>query len=152
MIIVADFNTFPTSSCTMLIYRNTLKGIYENFSENVDTNPVPNTYERALLKPLKNNKTLFFFFLSFLTLAKIFGSSGTHTPLTPYRAELMREEMKYHYLRGKHTSVHTRPNCSLTHLSARIYICIYTICFLSPKSVLNCSQKLSYIKACICLF
>lgn len=35
-------------------------------------------------------------------------------PLTPYRAELMQEEMKYHYLRDKHTSVHTHTK-PLTH-------------------------------------
>lgn len=54
-----------------------------------------------------------------------------HTPLTPYRAELMQEEMKYHYLRGKHTSVHTHTNHSLTH--AHTYTSTYTTFVFFPS-------------------
>ena len=79
----------------------------------------------------------------------------TYTPLTPYRAELMQEEMKYHYLRGKHTSVHTHTNHSftLTHPRIHVYIYIYTSCSPPQKNQLNSAQEYSPdIKDHICLF
>lgn len=73
------------------------------------------------------------------------------TQLTPYRPKLMQEEMKYHHLRGKHTSVHTHETRSLTDTHA--YICMYTSYFAPEKNALNSAlQYCPNIKAHICLF
>lgn len=116
-------------------------------------------------KDMLRKRLPFLFLPVFLTWAKLFGSSNTHThahthtPLTPYRAELMQEEMKYHYLRGKHTSVHTHTK-PLTHSHAKAHthtyvrIYIYTSRCLPPqKSELGFAQEYCpNIKGHICLF
>lgn len=82
----------------------------------------------------------------FLSSVELFGSLGSfgahtqgctqaHTLSTPYRAELMQEEMKYHYLRGKHTSVRAHTN--------RSRACAYTPLASSPRRAPDCSRILS---------
>lgn len=80
-------------------------------------------------------------------------------PLTPYRAELMQEEMKYHYLRDKHTSVHTHTK-PLTHSHAKAHThthtcaSTYTLLAVFPqKRELGFAQEYCPdIKGRICLF
>lgn len=98
-----------------------------------------------------------FLFSSFLSFEpeQSFWDRLTHmrarAHLTPYRPKLMQEEMKYHHLRGKHTSVHTHETCSLTDTHAYIYM--YTSYFAPEKNALNSAlQYRPNIKAHICLF
>ena len=90
---------------------------------------------------------------TFLPQAKLFRSANTHshtlpdTPLAPCGAEPMQQEMKYLYLRGKHTSFHTTRGHTCVEIHA------YTsTALIDSGSGIPCRNNTQTSKTIFCVF